>query len=116
MKKEISRNPSFTPSPSFRKNINDNKLGTTERLNQIWDRYEYLLQSNALHLEPEEKQVLTNILSGSFIEPSFIEHLAQEVIDSDDYIAGNEAAKSLYEKMKNVSYAEILATVERLGF
>ena len=113
---KLSRNPSFTPSPKLRTNLESRSEGTTERLNQIWDRYEYLQMQSGIHLEPAEKQVLLNVLSGSYIEPSFIEHLAHEVIDSDDYLAGTDAAKTLYEKAKNASYAELLATIERLGF
>lgn len=113
---KLSRNPSFTPSPKLRANLESRSEGTTERLNQIWDRYEHLQMQSGIHLEPEEKQVLLRVLTGSFIEPSFIEHLAHEIIDSDDYIAGIDAAKKLYEKTKNASYAELLATIERLGF
>lgn len=114
--KNIARNPSFTPSPALRKNLNTCGKGVTERLNQIYDRYEYNSRVAALHLEPKEKQVMLNVLSGSFIEPSFIEHLAGEIIDSDDYINGCTSAKSLYDKAKNADYATLLATVERLGF
>ena len=113
---KLSRNPSFTPSPSLRNNLEYRKEGTTERINQIWDRYKYLQMQAGIHLELAEKQVLLNVLTGSLIEPSFIECLAHEVIDSDDYIDGSDAAKTLYEKTKNASYAELLATVDRLGF
>ena len=113
---QLPRNPSFTPSPKLRANLEERREGTTERLNQIWDRYEYLQLQAGIHLESAEKQVLLNVLSGSFIEPSFIEHLAHEIIDSDDYIEGIDTAKTLYEKVKNATYAELLATVERLGY
>lgn len=113
---KLSRNPSFTPSPKLRGNLESRSEGTTERLNQIWVRYEYLQMQSGIHLEPEEKQVLLNVLSGSLVSPSFIEHLAHEIIDSDDYCEGISAAVSLYGKTKNASYAELLATVERLGF
>jgi hypothetical protein len=116
MVKDISRNPSFTPSPTLRKNLNNCGRGVTERLNQIYDRYSHLNLKAALHLEPDEKKVLLNILSGSFVEPVFIEHLATEVIDSDDYMSDSDAAKSLYLKIKDASYAALLATVERAGF
>jgi hypothetical protein len=39
-----------------------------------------------------------------------------EIIDSDSYIAGTDAEKTLYEKTKNARYAELLATIERVGF
>ena len=113
---KLSRNPSFTPSPRLRSNLELRSEGTTERLNQIWDRYEYLQMQSGIHLEPNEKQVLINVLVGSIVEPSFIEHLSHEIIDSDDYLAGVDAAKTLYDKVKNSSYPALLATVDRLGF
>lgn len=116
MSREIARNPSFTPSPKLRTHLNEHREGVTQRINNIFDRYDHLLRSCALPLEPAEKQVLKNILSGSYIEPSFIEYLAAEVIDSDDYIGGVPAALTLYEKCKTADYATLLSTVERLGF
>lgn len=113
---KLSRNPSFTPSPKLRSNLEERREGTTERLNQIWDRYEYLQQKVGLHLEPEEKTVLRTILTSSVVDPLFIECLAHEVIDSDDYLAGAPAAKSLYEKVRAADYSVLLATVERLGY
>ena len=116
MSREISRNPSFTPSPKLRAHLNEHREGVTERLNNIFDRYDHLCRSRSLQLEPGEKQVLLNILSGSLVEPSFIEHLSQEVIDSSDYLNGSEEAISLYEKCRGSDYPTLLATIERLGF
>ncbi|WLP18239.1 hypothetical protein Q8725_08395 [Klebsiella michiganensis] len=116
MSREISRNPSFTPSPKLRAHLNGHRDGVTERLNNLFDRYDHLMRSCSIPLEPEEKHVLMNVLNGSFIEPSFIEHLAQEVIDSDDYLNGVTAARSLFEKLRAASYPQLLATVERAGY
>jgi hypothetical protein len=44
MKKEISRNPSFTPSPKLRAHLNSHREGVTERLNNIFDRYAHLVR------------------------------------------------------------------------
>ncbi|HBR1356839.1 TPA: hypothetical protein L9L49_005450, partial [Klebsiella quasipneumoniae subsp. quasipneumoniae] len=82
MKKEISRNPSFTPSPKLRAHLNSHREGVTERLNNIFDRYAHLVRACALPLDAEETQVLLNVLNGSVVEPAFIEYLAQEIRDS----------------------------------
>ncbi|MFP8722990.1 hypothetical protein ACLH1H_27375, partial [Klebsiella sp. 1SHAk5cef] len=58
MKKEISRNPSFTPSPKLRAHLNSHREGVTERLNNIFDRYAHLVRACALPLDAEETQVL----------------------------------------------------------
>ena len=114
MKKEISRNPSFTPSPKLRAHLNSHREGVTERLNNIFDRYAHLVRVCAIPLDDDETQVLLNVLSGSVVEPAFIEYLAQEIRDSDDYLEGIPAAKSLYEKCQSATYPQLLATVERL--
>ncbi|SLV68367.1 Uncharacterised protein [Klebsiella pneumoniae] len=54
------------------------------------------------------------MLNGSVVEPAFIEYLAQEIRDSDYYLEGIPAAKSLYEKCLSATYPQLLATVERL--
>jgi hypothetical protein len=88
----------------------------TERLNNIFDRYAHLVRACAcaLPLDDDETQVLLNVLSGSVVEPAFIEYLAQEIRDSDDYLEGIPAAKSLYEKCQSATYPQLLATIERL--
>ncbi|RRE94167.1 hypothetical protein EAO13_30300 [Klebsiella pneumoniae] len=84
----------------------------TERLNNIFDRYAHLVRACALPLDDDETQVLLNVLA--VVEPAFIEYLAQEIRDSDDYLEGIPAAKSLYEKCQSATYPQLLATVERL--
>ena len=107
--------PIFNPSANLRADL-ENSVGVTERLNQIYERYEHLKVEASLHLEPDEKQVLLSVLSCAYITPAFIEHLAQHIIDCDDYANNDNAAKTLYKKAKDASYAALLATVERLGF
>ncbi|MDU7324864.1 MAG: hypothetical protein E7L32_26245 [Klebsiella michiganensis] len=74
----------------------------------------YVIRACALPLDDDETQVLLNVLNGSVVEPAFIEYLAQEIRDSDDYLEGIPAAKSLYEKCQSATYPQLLATVERL--
>ncbi|MGL5298810.1 MAG: hypothetical protein ACRC9W_09895 [Plesiomonas sp.] len=63
-------------------------MGTTGRLNQIWDRYSYLVRAEALRLDDTERQVLLSVLSGSLVDVSFLTGLALELRNSDDYIEG----------------------------
>lgn len=74
----------------------------TERLNNIFDRYAHLVRACALPLDAEETQVLLNVLNGSVVEPAFIEYLAQEIRDSDDYLEGypqlNHCTKSVSQR------------------
>ena len=112
--KQISRNPSFTPSPQLRNDLNSNSNGVTYRLNEIWDRYEYIIKTHSIKLSADESLLLKSILNGSFIDPVLIDNLYSEITDSDEYLENIETAKSLAEKFKNASYSESLATIERL--
>lgn len=112
--KQISRNPSFTPSPQLRKDLNSDSNGVTYRLNQIWDRYEYIIRTQSLALSPDEIQLLKSILNGTFITPVLIDNLCSEIMDSEEYLAGNKTAKSLADKFKSASYVQSLATIERI--
>ncbi|QHJ80172.1 MAG: hypothetical protein [Bacteriophage sp.] len=112
--KQIPRNPSFTPSPQLRNDLNNNPNGVTYRLNQIWDRYEYIIKTQSLDLSVDEIQLLKSILSGAFIDPVLIDNLYSEIIDSDEYLADDKTAKSLADKFKSASYVQSLATIERI--
>jgi hypothetical protein len=112
--KQISRNPSFTPSPPLRNDLNNNQNGVTARLNQIWDRYEYIIKTQSIKLSAGESFLLKSILSGSFIDPVLIDNLYSEITDSDEYLRDDATAKSLANKIKNASYSQLLATIERL--
>ncbi|WP_047708412.1 hypothetical protein [Plesiomonas sp. ZOR0011] len=116
--KSLARNPSFTPSPTLRKDLelHFGKLGTTARINQIWDRYSHMIRAEAIRLSDAERQVMQNVLSGSFVDVGFITGLELEVQDCDDYLAGQEAARTLLGKLEAASYAQRLAMIEVLGF
>ena len=95
MKKEISRNPSFTPSPNLRAHLNSHREGVTERLNNIFDRYAHLVRACALPLDKDETQVLLNVLNGSVVEPAFIVYLAQEKAHKRDNSTSYPAAPAV---------------------
>lgn len=88
--------------------------GISSRLNQVAERYLAILREHGVDLTDEEATILGNCLSGTFVDPLLIRHLADEVEDSD--FADEEAAKSLIRKLRSASYADLVATVERLGF
>lgn len=116
----MKRNPSFTPSPELRSALEQRMAragdtGPTAALNQLWARYSHLIRSTSIDLTPDEREVLQVVCMGTHMEPVLIEYLASEVADSDPYLENIPAAHSLYAKCKVASYAELLATVERLG-
>jgi hypothetical protein len=116
MSKNLPRNPSFIPCASLRENLESRKEGTSERINQIWERYRYLQSEKPIELSLDEIQVVMNICCGSIVDTIFIQCLDHEVYDSDDYNEECEAAISLYEKLKSTTYSQRLALIEKLGF
>lgn len=116
--KKLPRNPSFTPCPGLRNDLEDHRdaLGVTGRLNQVWDRYEAMIKQESLPLTEDEEFVLKQAMMGSYVEPLLIRYLEAEIQDCDAYLAGSAAAKSLAEKLESASYAQKLATVEKAGF
>lgn len=112
----ISRNPSFTPSRSLRADLNrENSPGVTARINQIYDRYEHLIKSEALRLTKDERFVLLSVLQGAVVDLPLITGLDLEIQDSEEYEQDVPGARSLLEKIQAAGYAQRLATVESIG-
>lgn len=85
------------------------------RINRCADRYLAIVQRSGLDLTEDEKHILGNCLSGSWADPLLIRHLADEVEDSEFY-EESDVAKELVMKLLDASFADLVATVEKLGF
>ena len=103
--KEISRNPSFTPSPLLREHLNASELGTTAAINQLFDNYQMVIELDAIRLTPGEQVALKEHLQGVVMDSIAIQSVAQDVIEID--------CASLIDKMQNASYGQTLATLTR---
>lgn len=84
------------------------------KINRMAERYSAMIKRHTIELTDSEKTILGNCLSGTFADPLLIRHLADEVEDSD--FAELDDAKSLVVKLRNASFADLVATVETLGF
>jgi hypothetical protein len=84
------------------------------RINRTAERYLELVKRHGLDLTEPERLILGNCLSGSWAEPLMIRHLADEVEDSE--FADRPDAQALIAKLRGASFADLLATVEQLGF
>ncbi|MCX2802267.1 hypothetical protein OQJ68_10765 [Microbulbifer thermotolerans] len=82
------------------------------RLGQICERYA-LICRDVPELSEEERLLLANILSGSYVEPLLIRHLDAEVEDSD--VASRDELDALAGKIRDMSVAERVALVESMG-
>jgi len=84
----------------------------THRLAVMSERYE-LICGQTPPLSPDEHAILAQTLSGTFIDPLLIQHLDQEIADSDE---GDPAAIAQFaERVTHMSYADRVAMIESLG-
>lgn len=84
------------------------------RINRMAERYAVIIKRHAIELTEGEAFVLADCLNGTWAEPLLIRHLADEVADSGH--ADSSDAKSLIKKLESASFADLVATVESLGF
>lgn len=84
----------------------------TQRLAVMSERYE-LICGQTPPLTPDEHAVLAQTLSGTFIDPLLIQHLDQEIADSDEGDPG--AIAQFAERVAHMSYADRVALIESLG-
>ncbi|MCD6006891.1 hypothetical protein [Halomonas sp. IOP_31] len=109
------KRPSIYLSPPLERvadNLRDGQ-SLSARLAEIAERYQ-LACSQAPALADDERQLLGNTLSGSYIEPLLIKHLDAELEDSD---AGDPSAlRDLAARVRSMSYAQRVALIESLGF
>ena len=84
------------------------------RINRAAERYMAILELHGIDLTSQERLILGSCLSGSWAEPLLIRHLADEVEDCE--WAEEPAAQTLAAKLRAASFADLVATVEKLGF
>lgn len=80
------------------------------RINRVAERYLAILRRHGVDLTDDERNILGNVLSGSWADPLLIRHLAYEVEDSE------HNAPDLVAKLRSASFADLVATVEKLGY
>ncbi len=73
MKKEINRNPSFTPSPKLREYLYNSEHGVTHALKQLFDNYRIMLDLDAIRLTADQQFALKEHLLDVFIDPQAIQ-------------------------------------------
>ncbi|GLQ31645.1 hypothetical protein [Litoribrevibacter albus] len=105
MKKEISRNPSFTPSPKLRNFLSNSELGVTRSLNELFDRYSMMIELDAIRLTESERFALAEHLQGVLMDVIAIQSVPQDVIETE--------CDSLIEKMQGATFGQVLATLVR---
>lgn len=108
---DIRRSVSLSVTNKIREDFQWRLAGATDRVTQLVDRMEYLSMKYSIPLEPQERFILQAILSDIEVEPVRIENLAK-IFTETPFYNNDDAAKSLYLKLKEANYYELLATVE----
>lgn len=85
------------------------------RINRTAERYLEIVKRHGIGLTDAERTILGNFLSGSWVDPLLIRHLADEVRDSEAFKTRDPAALSLAAKLDGASFADLVATVENFG-
>ena len=106
------------PSPVLQGYIDGRERGATASLNDLYDRFQILRNALALNLTDEEKQVVRVMLQGVALNDSqfIISCLAlQQDIYDEDFI-GLPGAEALALKLESAIAAQLVATVDSLGY
>jgi len=108
------KRPSIYLSPPLETVVDNLRDGQSlsARLAEIAERYQ-LVCSQAPTLTDQERDLLGNTLSGSFVEPLLIKYLDAELEDSDAW--DPSALRDLATRVRDMSYAQRVALIESLG-
>jgi len=91
-----------------------NTLEKSGRINITAERYLELVRQHGLDLSQAEKNCLKQICGAGFLTLMEIHELADDVRDSD-YSHPEINLEDLAEKLEAASFADILATIEKLN-
>jgi hypothetical protein len=88
------------------------------KVNRTAERYLEILRFHGLELGDAERDYLVKVCGIGFMSPEDIRDLPDEVRFSvfDDQRLDKEAKESLAARLEAASFADLVATVEALGF
>ncbi len=93
-----------------------NTMEVSSKLNRTAERYmEILRRHNNIKLNEAEQDCLVKICHIGFMAPYEILELADEVRDAEFEVEGLDREALIY-KLESANFAELVATVEQLGF
>jgi len=106
------------PSPVLQGYIDDRGRGATASLNDLFDRFQVLRNALAVKLTEEEKQVIRLMLQEVALNDSqFViacMALPQDIWDEE--FIGLPGAVNLADKLQLLTTAQLVATVDSLGY
>jgi hypothetical protein len=95
-----------------------NTMEISGKVNRTAERYLEILRFHGLELGDAERDYLVKVCGIGFMSPEDIRDLPDEVRFSvfDDQRLDKEAKESLAARLEAASFADLVATVEALGF
>lgn len=120
MSENKNRPTSIRPSPvllAYIEGISKGK-GATAAINDLFERYQVLRNELALKLTDGEKAVIHAMLHGVALNDAqfIIACLALPQDIGDEEFRGLPSSDTLAEKLKSVTPAQLVATVDSLGY
>lgn len=115
----MSKNPiAIRPSPALQGYISSSSKGATAAINDLFDRFQVLRSELALKLTAEEEEVIHAMLFGVAMNDSqfLIACLALPQDIGDEDFINLAGAKTLAEKLKTATPAQLVATIDSLGY
>lgn len=115
----MSKSPTtIRPSPALQGYIDGSGKGATTAINDLFDRHQVLRNALAMKLTEEEKQVIHAMLFGVAMNDAqfLISCLALQQDIYDEAFIKLDGAKELAEKLSTSTPAQLVATVDSLGY
>ena len=120
---KLIRNPSITPSPALRRYIEERaekygESGATGRINDLFDRYQVMRKQLAISLTDDEKTIIRAMLRGVALNDAqfSIACMALQQDCFDDEHSEMSSINSLQDKLQAANLAQIMATIDLLGY
>lgn len=105
----------FGPPLAILTQSEGNTLEISGKVNRTAERYLEILRYHGLELSDPERECLKKICGIGFMAPQEIIELGDEVRFSHFTIEGLDK-EALAQKLETASFADLVATVEALGF
>lgn len=95
--------------------LEKNNSDPTVLMNGLICAVEHMMMADRPQLSDDERAIISNCLSGTFINISAVEYLEMEIHDYDDLSNGKIEYPDLVEKIKNMTIGQRYAMLYSMG-
>lgn len=105
----------FGPPLSLLTENEKNTMEKSGRINRTAERYMEIVRQHGLELTQPERECLVKICNMGFMATYEIREMADDVRDAEFEVEGLDR-EALIKKLESANFADLVATVEELGF